>query len=172
VCSACRISDSDRCGGRSGDAIRVRVWSWRGVSVFAGLLNDIALGRPQAARRRFLCVLCVLCIPCLLFPCLPRIPCFLFVHLYLSCCVVPLHDICRVERPDGKKGLTGLACPNGTSTASVRRSGNSLPSSFCLFCVLKNGMLTHSRKLGWVGEPLALSLLPRDSDEMRPWGGR
>jgi hypothetical protein len=111
VCSACRISDSDRCGGRSGDAIRVRVWSWRGVSVFAGLLDDIALGRPQAARRRFLCVLCVLCIPCLVFLCLPRIPCFLFVNLHLSCRVVPLHDICRVERPDGKKGTHGPGLP-------------------------------------------------------------
>jgi hypothetical protein len=80
--------------------------------------------------------------------------------------------MCRVERPDGKKGLTGLACPHGTSTTSVRRSGNSMLSSSCLFRVLKNGRVAHPRKLSEVGEPPALSLLPRDGEEMRLGGVR
>jgi hypothetical protein len=111
VRGACGISGNGRRVGRSGDADGMRFWGRQGLSIFAGLLGDISLGRPQAARKRFLCVLCVLCIPCLVFLCLPRIPCFLFVNLHLSCRVVPLHDICRVERPDGKKGTHGPGLP-------------------------------------------------------------
>jgi hypothetical protein len=62
----------------------------------------------------------------------------------------------------------GLACPNETSTTSVRRSGNSMPSSCRLFCVVEKVFLAHSRKRGWVGESPALSLLPRDGEEMHP----
>jgi hypothetical protein len=59
-----------------------------------------------------------------------RVMYLLFLHLYPFLRVVPLHDICRVERPDGKrKGLTGVACLNETSAPSVRRSCNSTPSS-------------------------------------------
>jgi hypothetical protein len=63
-----------------------------------------------------------------------RAMCFLFPHLYPFLRVIPLHDICRVERQDGKrKGLTGVASPNETSVPSVRRLCNSMPSSFRLF---------------------------------------
>jgi hypothetical protein len=59
-----------------------------------------------------------------------RVMCFLFLHLYPFLRVIHLHDIYRVERPDGKKkGLTGVARSNETSAPSVRRSCNSTPSS-------------------------------------------
>jgi len=76
----------------------------------------------------------------------------------------------RVERVDKKKGLTGLACPNGTLTTSVRRSCNSMSSSIRLFRVLKKGVLAHCRKRGWVSETPALSSLPRDGEKIRPGG--
>jgi hypothetical protein len=71
-----------------------------------------------------------------------------------------------------KRGLTSLPRVAATSTTSVRRSGNSMPSSCRLFCVVEKVFLAHSRKLGWVDEPPALSLLPRDGEEMRPGGAR
>jgi hypothetical protein len=49
----------------------------------------------------------------------------------------------------GKGGLTGKACTNGTSTTSVRRSCNSMPSSI-LFRVLNKRFLVNCRN-GWVG---------------------
>jgi hypothetical protein len=86
-----------------------------------------------------------------------------------------LHDICicRVEHRDIYiRGLTSLPRVNGTSTTSVRRSGNSMPSSCRLFFVVEKGFLAHFRKRGWVGEPPASSLLPRDGEEMRPEDAR
>ena len=64
-----------------------------------------------------------------------RVMCCLFLHLYPFLRVVPLHDICRVERLDGKrKELTGVVgCPNKILAPSVRRSCNSTPSSIWLF---------------------------------------
>jgi hypothetical protein len=147
----------------------MRFRDWRGLSFFAGLLDDIALGRPRAARRN---VLCVLCVRCHLFPfllhCSPHLFLFLLFHLYFSPRVDPLHDICicRVEHP--KRGLTGLPRVDGTSTTIGRRSGNSMPSSCRLFCVVEKGFLAHSRKRGWVAELPALSLLPRDGEDMCP----
>jgi hypothetical protein len=108
VRGACGISDDDICSGRSGGANRMRFWGRHSLNFFAGLLGDIALGRLRAARRS---VLRVLRLSCLLFLCLPRIPCFFFVHLYFSPRVDPLHDICRVEHPDGKKGTHGSGLP-------------------------------------------------------------
>jgi hypothetical protein len=76
---------------------------------------------------------------------------FLFLHLYPFLRVILLHDIRRVERPDGKrKGLTGVACPNETSAPSVRCSCNSTPSSIRPFRVREKGFLAHCRKRGWV----------------------
>ena len=167
------ISGNDRCSGRSGDANRVRIWGWRGLSCFGGLLGSIALGRPRAVRRN---ILYVLCVPCHLFlfllHCSPLLFLSLLLHLDFSPRVDPLHDICicRIEHP--KRGLTGLPRVDGTSTTIGRRSGNSMPSSCRLFCVVEKGFLAHSRKRGWVAEPPALSLLPRDGDEKRPGGAR
>src|ERR1700709_1370355 len=60
------------------------------------------------------------------------------------------------------KGLTSLRWAKGTSTISVRRSCNSMPSRIRLFRVLKNAfLLAHCRKRGCVGKPPALSSLPR-----------
>jgi hypothetical protein len=71
-----------------------------------------------------------------------------------------------------KRRLTGLPRVSGTSTTSVRRSGNSIPSICRLFFVAEKWFPTHSRKRGWVGEPPALSLLPRDGEEVGPVGAR
>jgi hypothetical protein len=151
-------------------------WGWRGPSFSAGLLGGIVLRRPRAARRSVLRVLCNLRLLFLfLLHCSPLLFLFLLLHLYFYPRVGLLHDmcICRVEHRDiYKRRLTGLPRVNGTSTISVRRSGNSMPSSCRLFFVVEKGFLTHSRKRGWVGEPPALSLLPRDGEEMRPGGAR
>jgi hypothetical protein len=47
-----------------------------------------------------------------------------------------------------------------------------MSSSIRLVRVLKKGVLAHCRKRGWVGESPALSLLPRDGEEIRPRGVR
>jgi hypothetical protein len=67
--------------------------------------------------------------------------------------------------------LTSLRSAKGTSTTSVRRSCNSMPSRIRLFRVLKNVfILAHCRKCGCVGKPAALSSLPRDCQEIGPGG--
>src|ERR1700710_2197526 len=81
--------------------------------------------------------------------------------------------LCKVYesnvRDGNKGGLTGLPCANGTSTAVARRSGNSMPSLFSRFRMLRNGFLAHSRKRGGLG---ALDVLwsMRWRGEMRPGG--
>jgi hypothetical protein len=173
VRGASGINSNDRCGGRSGDANRVRFWGWQGLRCFAGLLGDIALGRPRAVRRSVLCILRIPCLLFLLFPhCSPHLFLFLLLYLDFSPRVGPLHDICirRAEHP--KRELTGLPRVDGTSTTIGGRSGNSMPSSCRLFCVVEKEFLAHSRKRGWVAELPALSLLPRDGEEKRPGGAR
>jgi hypothetical protein len=69
------------------------------------------------------------------------------------------------------RGLTSLRSAKGTSTTSVRRSCNSMPSRTRLFRVLKNiFLLAHCRKRGGVGKPPAWSSLPRDCEEIGPGG--
>ena len=69
------------------------------------------------------------------------------------------------------RGLTSLRWAKGTSTTSVRRSCNALPSRIRLFRVLNSVfLLAHCIKCGCVGKPLALSSLPRDCEGMGPGG--
>jgi hypothetical protein len=113
VHGASGISGNDRGGGRSRDANRMRFWGWRGLSRFAGLLGDIALGRPRAARRNVLCILCVSChLFRFLLHCSPHLFLFLLLHLYFSPRVDPLHDICicRIEHLKGDSPV----CPVST----------------------------------------------------------
>jgi hypothetical protein len=151
----------------------MRFWGWRGLSCFAGLLGDIALGRSRAIRRN---VLCILCVPCHLFlfllHCSPHLFLFLLLYLDFSPRVDPLHDICICRIEHQKRGLTGLPRVDGTSTTIGRRSGNSMPSSCRLLGVVEKEFLAHSRKRGWVAELPALSLLPRDGEEKRPGSAR
>jgi hypothetical protein len=141
----------------------MRFWGWRGLRFSAGLLRGIVLRRSRAARRSVLRVLCILCVLRLLFlfllHCSPLLFLFLLLHLYFYPRVGLLYDICicRVEHRDiYKRRLTGLPRVNGTSTTSVRRSGNSMPSSCRLFFVAEKWFPTHSRKRGWAGESPAL----------------
>jgi hypothetical protein len=101
-----------------------------------------------------------------------------FLAFSFSCAIrTPLADafLCtiNVESNIGmeNRGLTSLRSAKGTSTTSVRRSCNSMPSRIRLFRVLKNVfLLAHCRKCGCVGKPPALSLLPRDCEEIGPGG--
>jgi hypothetical protein len=101
-----------------------------------------------------------------------------FLAFSFSCAIrTPLADafLCTiyVESNIGmeNRGLTSLRSAKGTSTTSVRRSCNSMPSRIRLFRVLKNVfLLAHCRKRGCVGKPPALSSLPRDCEEIGPGG--
>jgi hypothetical protein len=173
------MSGNDRWGGRGGDANGMRFWGWQGPRFSTGLSGGIVLRRPRATRRSVLRVFCILCVLRLLFlfllHCSLLLFLFLLLHLYFYPRVGLLHDICicRVEHRDiYERRLTGLPRVNGTSTTSVRRSGNSMPSSCRLFFVVEKVFLTHSRKRSCAGEPPTLSLLPRNGEEMRPGDAR
>jgi hypothetical protein len=80
--------------GRSGEtSTRMQSWSWLRLGFFTGLWIDVAFGRPRPARGSVLRMLYVRHLSRLLFLCLPCFRCFLFVHLYLSPRVDPLHDV-------------------------------------------------------------------------------
>ena len=66
-----------------------------------------------------------------------RVVCCLFLHLYAFLRVVLLHDICRVERLDGKRRTVSETSPCRLATLlrTCRRSCNSTPSSIRLFRV-------------------------------------
>jgi hypothetical protein len=103
-----------------------------------------------------------------------------FLAFSFSCAIrTPLADACLctiyVESDIGmaNRGLTSLRSAKGTSTTSVRRSCNLMPWPMRLFRVSKKEfVLAHCRKRSWVGEPPALSSLPRKGEEICPGGAR
>jgi hypothetical protein len=60
----------------------------------------------------------------------------------------------RMSGMEKKGGLTGLPCPNGTSTTAGRGSRNSMPPSFRLRGQFKKGFRTNSKKFGQGDVPL------------------
>jgi hypothetical protein len=75
---------------------------------------------------------------------------FLFIRTSLAVdCFYMIYVKSNVQW--GKKGLTGIACANGTWTTSVQRSCKPMPSSIRLFRVLKKRFLGNCRKRDRVG---------------------
>ena len=110
----CGSSSNSRCGRRSGESI-MQFGRRLSVNCSAGLLCDIALGRPRVACNSIL-----------------RSHCFLFLSLHLHPCfssgVVPLYGIIRMKHLRWKQGgLTGLPSASETSTTVGRPSCNSMP---------------------------------------------